>query len=52
MKKRGEVAVALALLGAVSALCLKLMKAVGEKMDREQQKLEETEEASEEDFAD
>ena len=43
MKKRGEVAVALALLGAVSALCLKLMKAAGEWLDREQKKVDETE---------
>ena len=51
MKKRGEFAVALALLGAASALCLKLMKKAGQWLDEDQQKLEEEEEASEEDFA-
>ena len=44
MKKRGEIAAALALLGAVSALCLKVMKAVGDRLDREQRKAEHAEE--------
>lgn len=35
MKKKTEIAAALALLGAVSALCLKAMKAVGEHMERQ-----------------
>lgn len=35
MKKR-EFAAALALLALASALCLKVMKAVGERLDREQ----------------
>ena len=54
MKKRGEFAVALALLGAASALCIKLMKAAGERLDREMHKLDEEAEeiANEEDFAD
>ena len=56
MKKRGEIAVALALLGAASALCLKLMKKAGEWLDQDQKKAEEAwqeeDEASEEDFAD
>ncbi len=51
MKKRGEIAIALALLGAASALCLKLMKKAGEWLDEDQRKLDE-EEATEEDFAD
>jgi hypothetical protein len=36
MKKR-EVAAALALLSAVSAMCLKVMKVVGDRLEREQQ---------------
>ncbi len=65
MKKRAEIAVALALLGAASALCLKLMKKAGEWLDEDQRKLDEAEEteavrqgetveeeATEEDFAD
>lgn len=51
MKKRAEVAIALALLGAASALCLKLMKKAGEWLDEEQRKRD-AEEATEEDFAD
>ena len=51
MKKRAEFAVALALLGAASALCLKLMKKAGEWLDEEMNKMDK-EEASEEDFAD
>ena len=51
MKKKAEVAVALAILGAVSALCLKLMKAAGERLDREMYRMD-REEATEEDFAD
>ena len=51
MKKRGEIAVALALLGAASALCLKLMKKAGQWLDEDQRKMDEEEEASEEDFA-
>ena len=51
MKKRGEFAVALALLGAASALCLKLMKKAGQWLDEDQRKLDEEEEANEEDFA-
>ena len=52
MKKRAEIAIALALLGAASALCLKLMKKAGEWLDQDQRKLDAEEEASEEDFAD
>ncbi len=55
MKKKGEFAIALALLGAASALCLKLMKKAGEWLDQDQKKAEEVwneEEATEEDFAD
>lgn len=51
MKKKAEVAIALALLGAASALCLKLMKKAGEWLDEEMHKMD-TEEATEEDFAD
>ncbi len=47
MKKRAEIAVALALLGAASALCLKLMKKAGEWLDEDQRKLDEAEEAGE-----
>lgn len=62
LKKRGEIAVALALLGAASTLCLKLMKKAGEWLDEDQRKAEKIweneeetpyeEEATEEDFAD
>ena len=38
MKKKGEFAIALALLGAASALCLKLMKKAGEWLDEDQKK--------------
>ena len=41
--RKGEIAAALALLTAASALCLKLMKAAGDWLDREQRKLDETE---------
>lgn len=44
MKKRGEIAVALALLGAASALCIKLMKKAGQWLDEDQRKLDEEEE--------
>ena len=37
MKKR-EAAIALSLLSLVSAVCLKGMKAIGEKMEREKEK--------------
>ena len=51
MKKRGELAAALALLAAASALCLKLMKDVGQRLNAAQQP--EDEDFNEEDmFAD
>ena len=45
--RKGEIAAALALLTAASALCLKLMKAAGDWLDREQRKLDETEDEGE-----
>ncbi len=41
--RKGEIAAALVLLSAASALCLRLMKAAGEWLDREQRKLDESE---------
>ena len=41
--RKGEIAAALVLLSAASALCVKLMKAAGERLDRELQKAEKTE---------
>lgn len=38
---RRQIALAVALLGLSSTLCLRLMKKVGEKMEREQKKKEE-----------
>ena len=45
--RKGEIAAALALLTAASALCLKLMKAAGEWLDREMQKADKTEDMDE-----
>ena len=45
--RKGEIAAALALLTAASALCLKLIKAAGEWLDREQKKVDETEDEDE-----
>lgn len=45
--RKGEIAAALVLLSAASALCVKLMKAAGEWLDREMQKADKTEDMDE-----